>query len=136
MMCLVAIFVPLCLVTTDEVACRLICMHDKHFQQSMDPPGILVNHARHRLNKDKVFCLSPFGLGLAVPPRVSPLILHTRAESGAYSRDFSRFPRRRRASPEFIESRNCVPMAFTGERPPAQHRRRACCSSNKCRAAF
>ena len=31
----------------------------------------------------------------AVPSRVSLLILHTQAESGAYSRDFSRFPRRR-----------------------------------------
>ena len=31
----------------------------------------------------------------AVPSRVSLLILQTQAESGAYSRDFSRFPRRR-----------------------------------------
>ena len=33
--------------------------------------------------------------GSAVPSRVSLLILHPQAESGAYSRDFSRFPRRR-----------------------------------------
>ena len=33
--------------------------------------------------------------GLAVPSRVSLLILHTQAESGVYSRDSSRFPRRR-----------------------------------------
>ena len=33
--------------------------------------------------------------GLAVPSRVSLLILHTQAESGAYLRDSSRFPRRR-----------------------------------------
>ena len=33
--------------------------------------------------------------GSAVPSRVSLLLLHTQAESGAYSRDFSRFPRRR-----------------------------------------
>ena len=54
---------------------------------------------------------------------------HTQAESGAYSRDSSRFPRRcplvytvnrHRVSPEFIRSRNCVPMAFTAESPPAK----------------
>ena len=28
---------------------------------------------------------------------------------------------RHRVSPEFIGSRNCVPMAFTAESPPAQH---------------
>ena len=33
--------------------------------------------------------------GSAVPSRVSLLILHTLAECGAYSRDSSRFPRRR-----------------------------------------
>ena len=31
--------------------------------------------------------------GSAVQSRVSPLVLHTHAESGAYQRDFSRFPR-------------------------------------------
>ena len=34
-------------------------------------------------------------MGSAVPSRISLLILHTQAESGAYSRDSSRFPRRR-----------------------------------------
>ena len=33
--------------------------------------------------------------GSAVPSRVSLFILHTQAESGAYSRDSSRFPRQR-----------------------------------------
>ena len=33
--------------------------------------------------------------GSAVPSRVSLLVLHTQAESGAYSRDSSRVPRRR-----------------------------------------
>ena len=60
--------------------------------------------------------------GSAVTSRVSLPILHIRAEFGAYSRDSSRFPRRRpfiytgirdRASPEFTGSRNYVPMAFT-----------------------
>ena len=64
--------------------------------------------------------------GSVVPSRASPLILHTRAESGAYSRDYSRFPRR---CPNIILpsiviigsvqslsgqcQANCVPMAFT-----------------------
>ena len=51
--------------------------------------------------------------GSAVPSRVSLLILPNRAESGTYSRDFSRFRRRRpfmypatchRVSPDFIGS--------------------------------
>ena len=33
--------------------------------------------------------------------------------------------KRHRVSPEFIESRNCVPMAFTAESPPAQGQYRA-----------
>ena len=58
----------------------------------------------------------------------------TQAESGAYSRDSCRFPRRPRVhlfietailhqlvSPEFIESsRSCVTMAFTAESPTTQ----------------
>ena len=67
--------------------------------------------------------------GSGVPSCASLLILHTHGESGAYSRDSSRFSRwrpfiytaiRRRASSEFIGSRNCVPMAFTAECPPVQ----------------
>ena len=70
------------------------------------------------------------GFGSPVPPQ--PAYLHTQAnKSGAYLRDSSRVPRRRlfiylktairhRVSPEFIGSRNCVPMTFTAEGPPAQ----------------
>ena len=67
--------------------------------------------------------------GSAAPPRISLPILHNQAESNAYSRDSSRFPRRRpfiyttirdRVSPEFIRSRNCLPMASTAESPTAQ----------------
>ena len=68
------------------------------------------------------------GFGSPVPRQ--PAHLHTQAESGAYVRDSSRVPRRRphfylnrhihhRVSPEFIGSRNCVPMAFTAESPSA-----------------
>ena len=64
--------------------------------------------------------------GSAMPPRASSLMYRTRAKSGAYSRDFSRFTRRppliytanyHRISPEFIRSRKSVPMASTAERP-------------------
>ena len=64
--------------------------------------------------------------GLAVPSRVSLLILYTNAESGAYPKDSSQCPQRcpfifttlhHRASHNFIGSRNCVPMAFTAESP-------------------
>ena len=55
-------------------------------------------------------------LGSAVPSRVSPLVLHTQAESGAYTRDSTplsatvsiRTVIRHRAGPEFIGSRKCV----------------------------
>ena len=76
----------------------------------------------------------PREAGLAVPSRVSLLVLRTQAESGAYSRDSSRFPprrpliytsNRRRVSPEFyqvtqlhidavhcLESAGTVPVVF------------------------
>ena len=84
--------------------------------------------------------LSPFapenlvsrdGLGSPVPRQ--PAHLHTQGETGAYLRDSSQVPRRRPfiffklpyaiglpGSPEFIGSRNRVPMVFTAESPPAQ----------------
>ena len=84
-----------------------------------------------------IFSLSPFapenlvsrdGFGSPVPRQ--PAHLHTQAESGAYLRDppefrggvhlFIQTAIGHRASPAFIGSRNCVPMAFTAESPPAQ----------------
>ena len=69
--------------------------------------------------------------GFGSPVTRQPAHLHAQAESGAYLRDSSRVPRqcpficlkiaiRHRVSPEFIGSRNYVPMAFTAESPPAQ----------------
>ena len=69
------------------------------------------------------------GFGDPVPRQ--PAHLHTLTESGAYLRDSSRVLRRRPfiyveppyaigSVPSFIGSRNCVPMAFTAESPPAQ----------------
>ena len=81
--------------------------------------------------------LSPFapenlvsrdGFGSPVPSQ--PAHLHTQAESGATygippefhgaTHLFILTAIRHRVSPEFIGARNCVPMAFTAERPPAQ----------------
>ena len=88
----------------------------------MDQPGKVANPARGQLNREMNISLSPFapenlvsrgGFGRAVPRK--PAYLHTQAESGAYSRDSSRFPRRRPyiytarhhgVSPVFIGSRN------------------------------
>ena len=101
----------------------------------MDQPGKVANPARGQLNRENDIPLSPCvpenlvsrdGFSRPVPRQ--PAHLHIQAESGAYLRDSSRVPRRRpyktairhRVSPEFIGSRNCVPMAFIAESPRAQ----------------
>ena len=106
-------FEALCTVAEHPV---LLC------EQDMDQLGKVVNLARGRLNREngptsRLRILSR-ETGLAVPFRVSLLILHTQAESGPYVRDSSRFSRR--ISPEFVRSRQCMSMAFTAESPPAQ----------------
>ena len=124
-----------------------MCGH--HKQLSINQPGELANPVHGQLNRENFPC-SRWRLriwlretDLAVPSRVSLLILHTQAESGAYSRDCSRCLRRRpyiftkahyRASPGFIGSRNCVPIAFTAESPLAQGQYSSQgSSSNGCR---
>ena len=101
----------------------------------MDQPGEVANPARGELKRENSYFLSAFapenlvsrdGFGSPIPRQ--PAHLHTKAKSGAYLQDSSRVPRRRpfflfktairhRAIPEFIGSRNCVPMAFTAENP-------------------
>ena len=94
----------------------------------MDQPGKVANPARGQLYVPENL-VSRDGFSRPVPRQ--PAHLHTQAESGAYFRNSSRVPRpaasiyetaiiRHRVSPEFIGSRNCVPMAFTAESPPAQ----------------
>ena len=68
-------------------------MYGHDIQQSIGRPGKVANPARGQLNWELRVSLSPFVLriwfrevGLAVPSRVSLLILHIQAESGAYSR--------------------------------------------------
>ena len=60
----------------------------------------------------------------AVPSHVIPLILHTQAESSAYSRASLLLPAfydgvHVIVNRHFIGSRNGIPMAFTAESPPA-----------------
>ena len=59
-----------------STVCMYACTYDHYIQQSMDQPGKVANSARPETSS-------------AVPSRVSLLNLHTRAESGAYSRDSS-----------------------------------------------
>ena len=104
----------------------------------MDQPGKVANPARGQLNRENDTPLSPCVPenlvsrdGFIRPVPRQPAHLYTQAESGAYLRDSSRVPRRRpfiyetaiirhRVGPEFIGSRNCVPMAFTAESPPVR----------------
>ena len=65
-------------------------VYDEHFLQSMDQPGIFANPARGKLNRENILIfpcprwrlrLWSHEMGLAVQPRVCPLIDHTQAES-------------------------------------------------------
>ena len=117
-----------------EYTYTCMCGHD--IQQSTNQLRKVANPVYGQLNRGKFPCpRSRLRIwfretGLAVPSLVSLLILYTNAESGAYLRYSSRIPERRpyiststthhRVSPEFIGSRNCVPVAFTAESPLAQ----------------
>ena len=84
-----------------------------YFSRILDQPSKAANPARGQLNREKLnFPCSRRRLricsretGSAASSRVSLLILYTRAESCAYSRDSSRFPRRR---PCFFLQRLCT----------------------------
>ena len=96
-------------------------MHSDFFLKSKGQPGKVDNPARGQLNR---------GTGSAVLSRVSLLISILRLNlvlthgippafsGGVYI--YVKTARRHWVSPEFIGSRNCVPMAFTAESPPAQ----------------
>ena len=102
-------------------------MYIHHLEQSMGQSGRVANPDRGWLEQGKI----AWNLARQVRPSrpQSACLFPTQAESGAYSRDSSRFPRRRpliytfnrhRVSPEHIRSRNCALMAFTAQSPPAQ----------------
>ena len=108
----------------------------------MDQPGKVASPARDQLNIKKMenfpvrvrSCLRIWSreTGSAVSSHVSLLISILEAESGAYlptgflpscatASIYSFITAiRHRVSLEFIGSRNCVPMAFTAESPPAR----------------
>ena len=92
------------LVTTGWIFDISLCENsiNQSIKQSMDQPGKVANPARGQLKRETIFPCPRTRLRIwsretfsAVPSRVSLLILHTQAESSAYSRDSSRFPRRR-----------------------------------------
>ena len=109
-----------------------------YYSKGKDQPGKVANLARGQLNRKNVFFPCPRSrlriwspeTGSAVPSSVSPLISILRLNlvltygilpefrDGVHLLDQT--PIRHRASPEFIESRNCVPMAVTAESPPAR----------------
>ena len=80
-----------------------VCMVITYSKGSYQP-GKVVSPARGQLKREKCFFPAPVraynkilvsrdGFHRSVPRQ--PAHLHTQAESGGYSRDFSRFPRRR-----------------------------------------
>ena len=112
-----------------------VCMYSNHIKQRKHQLGKVANPVHGQINRE----ISPRPrsrliiwfreTGLAVLSRVSLVILHAQAASGAYLRGSSRCPRRRpfiftttrrRVSPELIGSSNCVPMMFTAESLLAQ----------------
>ena len=104
----------------------------------MDQPGKVANPVRDQLNRETYIYFFPCPrlrlrirsreTGSTVPSRVSLIILYTRVNRGIPP-DFRggvllfvSTAIRHRASPEFIGSRNYVPMAFTLFFPPNEQR--------------
>ena len=87
--------------THEELLLGTLCGH--HIEQSMDHPGKVANSCSWSAEQGKMNTpLSPFAPenlvsrdGFSRPVPRQPAHPHTQAESGAYSRDSSRFPRRR-----------------------------------------
>ena len=112
-------------------------MYGHAYSKSMDQPSKVANPARGQLNRETIFPCPRSRLriwsretGSAVPSRVSLLIsilklnlvltygIPPEFRGGVHL--FIQTAIRHRVNPEFIESRICVPMAFTAESPPAQ----------------
>ena len=119
--------------------CRNVCMYVCMvitYSKSKDQSGKVANFFSWSAGQGKFIFSCPCSrlriwcreTGSAVPFRFSLFILHTQFQSGAYSRDSPDFHGGVHlhiptyaigSSPEFIGSRNCVPMSFTAESPPA-----------------
>ena len=97
------------------------------YSKGKDQQGKVAIPSGGQLKRESVFF---FFLVSAVPFRVSPLIsilrlnlVFTYGVPPEFRGDVHLYIQtviRHRVSPEFIRSRNCVPMAFTTESPPAQ----------------
>ena len=126
------------LIANNPEKLHVVCMYGRHINQSINQPGKVANPARGQLNRGK--CIFPCPCtrlriwsretGLAVPSRVSLLILHTQAESGAYSLDFSRLPRRGVFKPPYaiigsVPSLSGHAVAYRWRSLPSVHRHRA-----------
>ena len=96
---------PVAIKLTDlQYVLTVLCMYGHTYSKSMDQPDKVANPARDQVNRENSYFpvrvrAGEFGLARRVRqaspvPRQSAH-LHTQAESGAYLRDSSRFPRRR-----------------------------------------
>ena len=89
----------------------------------MDQPSKVANPARDQLNRENNIPLYP-----CVPENLvsrdgfSHRCLLTGFLPSSAAASIYETATRHRVSPEFIGSRNCVPMAFTAESPQAQGR--------------
>ena len=100
--------------------------------KSMDQAGKVVNPARGQLNRENEYSLSPLAPenlissrdGFDSPVPRQPLLISILGLNLVLTHGIPPefIAIHHRASPEFIGSRNCVPMAFTAESPPAQGR--------------
>ena len=110
-------------------------MYGHTYSKSMDHAGKVANPARGQLEQGKLIVPYPRSrlkiwsreTGSAVPSRVSLLISILRLNlvltyeiPPKFRGGIFKTAIRHRVSPEFIGSRNCVPMAFSAESPPAQ----------------
>ena len=98
------------------------------YSTGKDQPGKVANPARGQLNKENSLSafapdnlVSRHGFGRPIPRRAcsSPYsgFLPGSAAASIY---LFKTAIRHRVSPEFIGARNCIPMAFTVESPPAR----------------
>ena len=92
------------------------------YSEGKDQPSKVADPARGQLNRENEcfpvpscvrLLISIFRLNLVLTYEISPELrdgVHLFIETAI----------RHRVSPDFVGSRNCVPMAFTAESPPAQ----------------
>ena len=129
MLCTFCMYVGVCPLRPTPLGCNVIT-----YSKGKGQPGKFANPARGQLNREDeyfpVLRIWSRETGSAVPSRVSLLISILRLNlvltqgippefrGGVHL--YISTAIRHRVSPEFIASRNCVPMAFTAESPTAQ----------------